>query len=367
MRSNMLEFSRRTFVRASMGAAGAAALDKIAFASSGSNQSQNNSIVIYTASSALSPETPLKVLKPFLDTMRQAGISCALSTVVTREDWPTTMERIVSYSSFLQSVDIRIAKSVDDIEAAARDGKTAVVYHCRGSFMLGSPFGVSRPMVSTFNIKRISTLHGLGVRVMQITDDYKGYLGDGCSERTDCGLTDYGMWAVKTMNEQGILIDCSDAGYATSMEAINASTRPVVFSHSNAKSLCPHARNINDEQIRAVAGKEGVIGITAQPEMVDANAPNMDHFLAHIDYVTKLGGIDHVGLGFGYSDSTRAKDDSHRTSATDDTRLVPAYMSDGSQFSRIASGLRAKGYSDQNIRQISGENFLRVFRQVWKA
>ena len=90
------------------------------------------------------------------------------------------------------------------------------------------------------------------------------------------------------------------------MEAIKISTLPVVFSHSNANSLCPNKRNISDEQIRAVAVKGGVIGITAQPDMVDATAPSIDRFLAHVNYVAKLAGIDHVGLGFGYSDATGA-------------------------------------------------------------
>jgi membrane dipeptidase len=181
---------------------------------------------------------------------------------------------------------------------------------------------------------------------MQITDDYKGYLGDGCAERTDCGLTDYGMWAVRTMNEVGMLIDCSQTGHQTSLDTINLSTRPVIFSRSNAKSLCPAKRNISDEQIQAVAAKGGVIGVTAEAELVDASAPNLEGFLAHIDYIARLAGIEHVGLGLGNSpDATAA--------------------SETPQFSVIAKGLTVKRYSEQAIRKIGGENFVRVFRQAW--
>jgi membrane dipeptidase len=350
-----MKFSRRTFVKAGTGAVGAVALDGIATPGLANPQGGGSGIVVYSAAAGLSPETPPKLVTNFIDQLEKDGVACILGTVAAREDWPTAMEKIVAYSSFVQKLGLRTAKLAADIEQSAQDRKTSIVYHCRGSYLLGSPFGVSRPMVSTFNIKRIGALHELGVRVMQLTEQMKGYLGDGCAERTDCGLTDYGLWAVKMMNENGILIDCSEAGHQTSIEAINASSKPIVFSHSNAKALCANAQNISDEQIKAVAAKAGVIGITVQPEMVDLTRPTMDRFLDHIDHVVKIGGIDCVGIGFGYPKEPTAKNEPKAEYTGGDIAEFPA----------LANRLRTRGYSPEDIRKIGGENFLRVFHQAW--
>jgi len=364
------EMSRRTFLRAGAGVAGISTLEKGFFLGGqpSARPEEVDTVVVDSAASILSPEAPSDVLTRFVEQMRQGGVSCALGRVATSEDWPATMVRILAYSPFLESLGLSSAKSVGEIQAAVKSGKIAVVFHCQGSYMLGSPFGVSRPMVSTFDIRRLLRVHELGVRVMQLTDDFKGYLGDGCTERTDCGLTDYGIWALRKMNEIGMLVDCSHAGYQTSMDAINMSRQPIIFSHSNAKALCTNKRNITDEQIRAVATNGGVIGITAAAEMVDANAPTVDRLLDHIDYVVHLAGIDHVGMGFGYSYETAATYTRlHRDTSAYRKPPWSYAISDPTHISTVRTGLRARGYDEGSIRKVLGANFLRVFRQVWQA
>lgn len=364
------KISRRAFARVAVGAAGAAAfttaLPLVAHRTETSPAVRP--IIVDAAATILSPTASADVVAHLLEQMKKGGVSCVLASVATTQDWPTTMANILAYTPFLENYGLVCAKSASQIESAHANGGIAVVYHCRGSFMLASPFGIRGPLISTFDVKRISTLHELGVRVMQLTDDFKGYIGDGCTERTNCGLTDYGIWAIKTMNDVGILVDCSHAGYRTSMEAIEVSRHPVIFSHSNAKALCPSERNISDEQIRAVAVKGGVIGISTVGYLVHPNRPTLEGYLDHVDYITKLVGVQHVGMGFDYSSETAADYDRlHRDPATYPKPPWTYAVEDWSRINAVVDGLRARKYDDQAIHQILGGNFVRVFRQVWKS
>jgi membrane dipeptidase len=350
----MSEFSRRSFFKAGLGAAAVSALaDTVDFAEALEVPSAAAPLVVCSAASMLTPDSPPETVSLVAAELRRAGVSCVFCSVATREDWPTTMQRVLKFSSSLHSQGFVVARSLSELDTAAREGKPSVVFHCRGSYLLGSPFLVSRPMVSTFDIKRIGLLHELGVRVMQVTDEYKGYLGDGCSERTDCSLTDYGLWAIKTMNEQGVVIDCSESGYRTSMMTMDISSKPVIFSHSNAKAIHSHPANISDEQIRAAAAKGGVIGLTAQTDLLKPIPSGTDALVAQIQHVVDVAGIDHVGIGFGYP------------SGSADKQVQPAELL--TRFSTLWESLSAKGFADDSIRKIQGGNFLRVFRQVWKG
>jgi membrane dipeptidase len=278
------------------------------------------------------------------------------------------MERILDFEPFLNKWGFVTARTVSQIESAHGAGKIAVIYQCNASYMLGSPFDLRGAMISTFNVKRLDKLYELGVRVMQVTDDYKGYVGDGCTERTNCGLTDYGIWAVKTMNELGLVIDCSHAGYKTSMEVIERSQSPVIFSHANVNALCQNKCNLSDEQIRAVASKGGVIGISSLGAFVDPNQQTVQRFLDHVDYVSKLVGVEHVGLGMNYSHETDETFAYYRRDPAVYPKPPWTYaVKDPSAIPSIGDGLRARGYDEKTVAQILGENYLRVFRQVWKG
>jgi membrane dipeptidase len=201
---------------------------------------------------------------------------------------------------------------------------------------------------------------------VQLTDDYKGLLGDGCTERTDCGLTDYGLWAIRTMNEEGLLIDCSHAGYRTSMEAIEASRDPVVFSNSNVFAVAPGKRNLRDDQIRAAAAKGGAIGVSAFAPFVDPANPALSRLIDHVDHIARLVGVDHVMLGLGYSRGTGRPAGLPRDPATYPAGPRRYALKDYAELSALREGLRARGYGDDAVDQMLGGNALRVFRTVWR-
>ena len=132
-------------------------------------------------------------------------------------------------------------KGVDDILRAKEEGRMALGFH----FQETNPLEGSVHMVETF--------YDLGVRHMLLAYNQKNRVGDGCAERTDAGLSRFGISVVREMNRVGMLVDGSHSGYRTTMDAMEVSTAPFIFSHANAYALYPHYRNIRDDQIRAAS------------------------------------------------------------------------------------------------------------------
>jgi len=196
------------------------------------------------------------------------------------------------------------------------------------------------------------------------------------------------------MNKLRMLISLSHVGYRTSMEIMQLSKDPVVFDHSNPKALCDHIRNIRDDQIKLCAEKGGVIGACAAAMFLRTdkrpNELNVNNFVDHIDYLVKLAGIDNVGIGLDLSEthySTPEQILEHRRKfpgltsekireVEDDfiksgrERLyhyetqVP-WLKSISRIQIITDALVSRGYSDQDIAKIMGENFLKIFEKVW--
>jgi len=362
--------TRRDFVKATLATAAGVGIGTELSTSAGavSTVPLDRPLIIDASVRAFSPSTSKDAVGTFLAQARQGGVTCLLTEVATIEDWPRALEVILAYPSLLESHHLAHGNTVQDIEAAHAEGQMCVVYHCGDSYLLGGPYGLPNPMISTFDPSRIETMYQLGVRVMQLTDDFKGLLGDGCTERTDCGLTDYGKWALKIMNNLGIVVDCSHAGYRTSMEAIESSESPIVFTNSDVNALSPSKRNLKDDQIRAAAAKGGVIGISAFGAFVDPKHATLDRFLDHVDYVAKLAGEDHVGLGLGYAGE--AEEGYAHFPPDPSTYPKPPWnyaVEDPSQLVALQQGLRSRGHGEETITKILGGNFLRVFRTVWKA
>jgi membrane dipeptidase len=247
--------------------------------------------------------------------------------------------------------------AVDDIYRAKREGKLGVGFH----------FQNSRPVEHDLGL--LVTLHRLGLRVMQLTYNEKNQVGDGATERTDAGLSKFGIKMVEEMNRLGIVVDCSHVGYRTTMDAMEVSKVPVVFSHSNAHGVFASKRNIKDDQIKALARSGGVIGMNGFPGFVSRDSfvdktrgPSLAQLLDHVDYIAKLVGTDHIGVAegyrrYGYETDTYPEPPWHYPSGIDDISLLPNFT----------KGLLARGYSGPDVRKILGENFIRVFKQAWKA
>ena len=255
---------------------------------------------------------------------------------------------------------ICLVESVADIRKARAEGRLAVGFHFQGSNGLGGM------------VEMVEVYYRLGVRQMLLAYNQRNQAADGCSERTDSGLSRYGMRLVDEMNRVGMVVDCTHMGYQSSMDAMEMSRSPVLFSHSNAKTLLAHDRNISDEQIRACARTGGVVGVTGVGHFLQADMrATVEAFVRHLDYLAELIGPAHVGLGVDHVYYTSHKA-AQRAGARDMyPQGYPATGEAGSYLApedipRIADRLVVLGWPDEHIHGVLGANYLRVCEQVWR-
>ena len=224
------------------------------------------------------------------------------------------------------------------------------------------------------SVSDVDTFHALGQRVSQLTYNIGNALGCGYEERPDTGLTAYGASVVSRMNQVGMAIDLSHCGDKTTTDALAASTKPVVISHSNCRALNPHPRCKTDEQIRALAKNGGVMGISAVQMFVRAGgAATLENVLDHYDHVAKLVGVEHAGIG---SDSDLDGYDKlppvlHRRMLAGYKENAPARgdipgLDHPQRVFDLTEGLIRRNYSDAAIELILGGNFRRALGSIWK-
>jgi membrane dipeptidase len=294
-----------------------------------------------------------------LPDVRVGGIDAALATVGAIEDFRTTMEVVARWLEIdrQRKEPIRIARTVADIRAAKAAGLTAVVLHFQGA----DPIEDELDFLNVF--------HASGLRVMQLTYNARNRLGDGCFEPTDAGLSKFGRKVIGRMEELRIVVDLAHAGERTALEAAEAATRPVVITHANARALLETPRNATDEMIRAVAASGGVIGVCAFPFFLARGGPaTLAMLIDHASYIAELVGPSHVGLGFDFAD----EDEDDFIYFGYDERYIsrppwiwPEGIAGHADAVNIAPALRARGFSEAEIKGILGENFLRVFGAIW--
>ena len=188
-------------------------------------------------------------------------------------------------------------------------------------------------------------------------------------------MTGFGIEAVEEMNRLGILIDLSHVGYRTTMETIEASKKPVAFTHANPKSICDHPRNKPDEVLKAVAKKGGVIGATIFPAFLPSgNKSTLKDFVDVIDHLVGMVGIDHVGVGTDFTEGQprewfdwilTGKSKKGPALALNHPVVNPEGIQHSGDFSNITAALLARGYADTDVKKIIGLNFMRIFGEIW--
>jgi membrane dipeptidase len=183
----------------------------------------------------------------------------------------------------------------------------------------------------------------------------------------EIGLTEFGKDVIREMNRVGMVVDLSHMSYRATLEACEVSRAPVIFSHSNPNGLRQHARNITDEQIKACAKTGGVVGINGIGDFLGGTSSEM--IVQNIEYVMDLIGPEHVGLGLDYViDKQELIEyvEGHPDIFPPDKMGDVLSFVEPEQFPEFTELLYQKGYREQIIRGILGENFLRVAEQVWK-
>ncbi len=273
--------------------------------------------------------------------MRQGGIDAAFFAVDVTRAWKNHLAYALDAFGWFEAEvtananDICIARKASDIREAKASGKLAAV------LVIENSEAVERSL----NILR--SLYMLGIRSIGLTHNLNTWASTGNDEEDlGGGLTRFGMTLVKEMNRLGMLVDVSHISERGFWDVLEISEHPVIASHSNCKTLCRHSRNLSNEQLKALAANGGVVGITFVPGFITTDGwtkmPPLAQLLNHFAYAIDIAGIDHVGIG---SDFDGGGD----------------LLKDASEFIKIAEGLSERGYSDEDIRKVLGENHLRVF------
>jgi len=208
---------------------------------------------------------------------------------------------------------------------------------------------------------------------MNLTWHVRNLAGAGTGETTNSGLSNFGKTLVKEMNRLGILIDVSHLSAAGVRDVLEVSEQPIIASHSNAYNICNHQRNLEDWQIKGIAKNEGIIGIAFLGNFVAKENPSIDHVLDHIDYIARLVGTAHLGIGPDYTDFCQdmfiASRRSTKSGLPVDATEIP--YADGvenvTKLCNFTRGLVSRGYKDEEIKGILGENFVRLFKKVRKS
>ncbi|MFI4874204.1 MAG: dipeptidase [Blastopirellula sp. JB062] len=258
-----------------------------------------------------------------------------------------------------------------DIEAAQQAGQ-----HCL--YLTGNGVPLPSSWISVEEeLSYIRLFYQLGVRMMHVTYNRRNLLGDGCAETSNGGLSDLGRAAIAEMNRVGVIVDVAHSGWQTSLEAAQASQKPMVASHTVCTGVRNHIRSKPDEVIRAICDGDGLIGICWIPAFLGGGG-DLSALLDHIDYAVKKFGVDHVGVG-----SDVAHVSQHAAAASRDIPKRPrrrkryeAFWPSGAlggHWPRAASlgwtnwplvtvGLIQRGYKEADIQKILGQNMMRVCR-----
>jgi membrane dipeptidase len=331
---------------------------------------------------------PQSALHTDIPRLRQGGVGAQFWSVWVPVDLgykgealATTLEQIELVKTMIARypVNFALALSAGDIERIHREGKIASLIGVEGGHCIEESLGVLRK------------LHELGARYMTLTHtDTLSWADSGTDEARNGGLTPFGEDVVRTMNQLGMMVDLSHVSPETMHDALNITTAPVIFSHSSARGVADHPRNVPDDVLRRLKAKDGVVMVNffsgfIVPEATDIVKQGMAEerrlkaqtedreqvrlemrrwnrrhpyprgtihvLLDHIDHIANVAGVEHVGLGSDY----------------DGVSVLPEQLDDVSSYPYITQGLLDRGYSEAQVQAILGGNLLRVFRAVEAA
>jgi len=315
--------------------------------------------------------------KEFKNAFEAAGVTCVFQNAGEESnDIKVLLKRLANFTFACDLMNGYLRKAIvpDDIVLAKKENRHAL-------YFTGNGVPLPQDWVSVEEeLRYIRVFFQLGIRQMHLTYNRRNMIGDGCGEKANSGLSDFGRAVVREMNRNGVIVDVAHSGWQTSLEAARYSERPMVASHTTAAALNPHMRSKPDDVIRAIADTDGYIGICCVPGFLGGTG-DISAMMQHIDYVVRNFGFDHVGIGtdVAYS-SAYASEEYNKVSSYRENRAAwesfwpsDSYPDDPPEKMQTMSwtnwplftvGMVQMGYSDENIQKILGGNALRVARAV---
>lgn len=311
-----------------------------------------------------------------LDEIRAAGTRGCVVTVGNpglygEEALADTLGEIAAYEAHIDAHPERLmrVRSVADLDEAARTGRIGLVYYPQNATPLAR------------DPERLDTLWDAGVRILQLTYNHRNLLGDGSGERTDAGLSEFGLEVVARMNGLGMLVDVSHSGRATTLDAIRHSTAPIAITHAGCAAVFDHPRNKTDEALREMAERGGVVGIVQlNPYLGPRERNTLADYLAHIRHAVDVCGIDHVAVGSDREHRTIPDTPEERQKLVDElARLYPdpsqappvrwpfflSELNHPRRMETVHEGLLGAGFRPREAEKILWGNWYRLFADVW--
>lgn len=285
------------------------------------------------------------------------------------DNYDDGIKLFADWNSFLAAYPDRLLRigTVEDFLLAKKSGRYGILFGLQNSTHFRKPDDVD-------------VFYGLGQRSGQLTYNYGNLLGNGAFERGSLdhsgGVTEFGIRIIERMNRIGMAVDCGHAGDRTMLDAFELSKKPVIISHGNCRALYPsYPRDVADEAIKAMAKTGGVMGINFISSMVKEHEPTtVDDVIDHFDHVTKLVGIEHVGVGSDMgieSNDFMRPDQLARMLASMDKRYhahrreAVEHLDHSKRIYDLTDALIRRKYTDPHIRLILGENWRRVLSDIW--
>ena len=293
---------------------------------------------------------------------RAGGLDAIHATVCYHETFRETAENIGEWNLLFRAHPDLVgpAKSMADLRAARRAGRTAIF------------FGAQNPSAMDGDIRMVAALRELGLSFMQLTYNNQSLLGGGCMEARDAGLTRMGREVLAEMGRVGMAADLSHAGMRTCLDAIESAAGPVAVTHANPAEWHPAPRNLSDEVLRALARRNGVVGLSLYPHHLRGGSEcKLESFCEMAAKLAEKIGADHVGIG---SDLCRGRPDSvvrwmrdgKWTLRRGDAKFPaqPEWFRSGADFPNLENGLRAIGFSRAETGGVLGGNWARFMAEA---
>jgi membrane dipeptidase len=255
---------------------------------------------------------------------------------------PALRQYLHQIEFFLQQVEkykgvVHLVRRAADIDQAIKTGRLAVLLSIEGGEALEGDLGI------------LQLYWRLGVRSLGLTWNYRNSLADGVGEEgTKGGLTKFGRLVVKEMNRLGMLIDLAHMSEAGFWEVIELSDSPVIVSHANCRKLQDHPRNLTDAQLKGLAQKKGVLGITLVNQFLGPGKPGVEAVLDHIEHAVEVMGFEHVGIGTDF----------------DGVDEPVRGLENASCWPFLIQKMQQRGFPENVIEHVCGKNYLRVIRSV---
>ena len=304
--------------------------------------------------------------------IRESGVTALKSTLGgAAGDFAAAVGDIAAAEQLMEKrADLFLnVRTPGDFERAQKEQKLGVIYSFESANMLED------------KIEHIELFRGLGVRIMQLSYNRRTPFGVGCLDGETDGLTELGRKAIAKMNEIGVALDLSHSNAQTTADGIAASSKPPLITHAGCRAVYMHPRNKEDRELKALADRGGVVGIYMLPYITASpKQPMLVDYMQHLEHALKICGEDHVGVGsdvpfFRVDDSDleemkkateKRKTDGIAAPGEDRPTYIPD-LNTPRKMELIADSLLKRGHNSAVVEKILGNNFKRVFGEIWTA